>query len=341
MFTFPLQKKQKNKKTEKTHSNKNHSLEGNKSPGQWESRLLQRTPSSRVALALDLHLVLLCRQSTATLISVCRRTAKQILSLTPTPLESRRKQVMLGKERCHPVGRFPQTVRQPLARLASKPCFHRRPDGPTGDGAWLRDMGHGYGIRDMVTGDGPWLWDLRVSSPALRQLASHHQVCSDGASPHARHVQDTDTHTHVCKRANAGQKMMLDKLIKQAGNSALRHLYTIFQAVVIPKVFSYTTLALPSHYYDFFLRIFYRQSIPSIFLRGVQTPLPAPVAWVSPTGKERSWSHPRPRALPPVPHAFRPRCCSRASSREDIGHGASLGEAARQEGGRAIFNTAG
>lgn len=44
---------------------------------------------------------------------------------------------------------------------------------------------------------------------------------------------------------------MLDKLIKQAGNSALPHLYAIFQAVVIPKLFSYT-LALPSLYYDFF-----------------------------------------------------------------------------------------
>lgn len=89
MFTFPLRKKKKKK--EKSHSNKNHSLEGNKSPGQWESQLLQRTPSSRVVLALDLPLVLLCRQSTATLISVCRRTAKQILSLTPTPLEKLQK----------------------------------------------------------------------------------------------------------------------------------------------------------------------------------------------------------------------------------------------------------
>lgn len=50
-----------------------------------------REPPVPVALALDLHLVLLCRPSTATLISVCRRTAKQILSLTPTPLEKSQK----------------------------------------------------------------------------------------------------------------------------------------------------------------------------------------------------------------------------------------------------------
>lgn len=197
----------------------------------------------------------------------------------------------------------------------------------------------------MVTGDGPRLWDLRVSSPALRQLASHYQVCSDGASTHARHVQDTDTHTHVCKRANAGQKMMLDKLIKQAGNSALRHLYAICQAVVIPKLFSYATLALPSLYYDFFFKGFSIDSQFPLSFSVVCKPLCQPW-WPGchlrgrrgPGATHAPWQCPR--ALPPVPHAFRPRCC-RASSREDIGHGASLGEAARQEGGRAIFNTAG
>lgn len=186
MFTFPLQKKIKN---EITHSNKNHSLEGNKSPGQWESQLLQRTPSSRVALALDLHLVLLCRQSTATLISVCRRTAKQILSLTPTPLESRRKQVMLGKERCHPEGHFPQTVRQPLAGLASKPRFHRRPDGPTGDGAGLRDMGDGYWRWATVMG----LASEQPSSPTAREpLPGLFR-----RSEHTREARSGYGHTHA------------------------------------------------------------------------------------------------------------------------------------------------
>lgn len=61
----------------------------------------------------------------------------------PLPSKSRRKQVMLGKERCHPEGHFPQTVRQPLAGLASKPRLHSRPDGPAGDGAGLWGMGDG------------------------------------------------------------------------------------------------------------------------------------------------------------------------------------------------------
>ena len=43
----------------------------------------------------------------------------------------------------------------------------------------------------------------------------------------------------------AKRKLMLNKLIKQAESSGLWYLYTIFQAVVIPKCFSYTTLDLP------------------------------------------------------------------------------------------------
>lgn len=49
----------------------------------------------------------------------------------------------------------------------------------------------------------------------------------------------------VKKQTLAKKKLMLNKLIKQAESSGLWYLYTIFQAVVIPKRFSYTTLDLP------------------------------------------------------------------------------------------------
>lgn len=82
VFTSPLQKNWKNPTVTRTTTWKGIDPPGNGVPGAAES------PNSRAKPVPDLHSFSLCRQSIAMLIFVCRRTAKQLLFLSP-PLPSK------------------------------------------------------------------------------------------------------------------------------------------------------------------------------------------------------------------------------------------------------------
>lgn len=82
LFTSPLQKNWKNPTVTRTTTWKGINPPGNGIPGAAES------PNSRAKPVPDLHLFGLCRQSMAMLIFVRRRTAKQLLFLSP-PLPSK------------------------------------------------------------------------------------------------------------------------------------------------------------------------------------------------------------------------------------------------------------
>lgn len=131
-----------------------------------------------------------------------RRTAKQLLFLSPRlPSKVAENGSCKEREKCHPTGHRPQTVRQPLLGL-----------GPKSHGA---AMGHGDSngpstVTGTVTTPGPSL-----RHPQLTQTLSS----KTNHTRKARLVRCTHTHVCVCRRANAGKKKkksMLNKLIKQA-----------------------------------------------------------------------------------------------------------------------------
>lgn len=173
------------------------------------------------------------------LIFVRRRTAKQLLFLSPCPpLQSHRKQLVLGKERCHPTGHRPQTVRQPLRRLKSKsrldPTGHQDSDEPS-----------------TVDGARPPCCQPRAR-PSHVPAAHAPLPTLFSKTKHTRKAHLVRcTHTRMCvkkqtlAKKKGKKKSMLNKRIKQAESSGRWYSYTIFQAAVTPKRFSYTTLDLP------------------------------------------------------------------------------------------------
>lgn len=168
----PPNKPNKNLKTPtvtRTTTWKGMNALGDGIPGATES------PSSRAKPVPDLHVFWLCRQSTATFIFVCRRTAKQLLFLSP-PKSQQMARVRTGKVPPHGTS-SPNCKPATIGRLKPKspfdPMGHRdSPEPSTVDGA-----------RSSCCQPGAW-----PAHSASQQLTQHHKLSSARLSTHARHI---------------------------------------------------------------------------------------------------------------------------------------------------------